>query len=413
MKVLTQRQFRRIRGLRMEILKRTQNLTHRALNNFLGFWPWGIQTSPEALEQIQKYLHSNNGIRSDFVDTLNWFNRGNPRDDKSLADFFVRFYQDFHRITHQLPNQGSSLIPDSPLFRLRHYQKDQRPYLGPLLDLQAELKAAPGKITSAHLFGSYATADFIPGWSDVDMLLILSHSSIQDSDHLLATKNLVHQLQRHLFTIDPLQLHGFFILTQVDFEWYPQHYFPLLLFEHAVSLYKSYTTYEIIERDDKRERVNTFLQQADYFNNLSNSGVIPHTYIERKLFFHKIFSFPLYFLQALDIHCYKKDSFDICKANYPQFKWEVIDQPSHWMRTRPYATNLEKSLRQLSGMHPRLGARMLESRAYRWMHRYREPFWQVGESQMKSLIQEISQLSLACKTFVRESFTITSGYAIS
>lgn len=395
-------------------IRALQNAMHQLLGQFLGFWPWGAACDPgvEMNRSLQE-LRANWGTGqqkegglpgfSEFqallasVDSLDQVPAHTS--NRLAATLLCTFYQEFGQQI-DLPATDEEPWPVCPPFAPQDYRPEQRPYLNPFQALQETLDANRERFVGAYLFGSYASQDFIPGWSDADVLLVLDQSCFLDEQSLLETRTLLLQQQRHLFEVDPLQLHGFFTLTWADLRWYPQSYFPLILFDFSRALLEPDSSLLVRTRDDSQERLEIFRQQTDYITRLVRSGWVPGSPVERKVFFHKVFTYPLYFLQALGIHCYKKHSFEIARVTCPEFDWSCIDRATEWMRTRQTHNRLEGLIRRLAGMNPYASACLLQSRIYRLANRVRAPMWQVSDGEIRQLIADMARLATQCSAYI-------------
>ncbi len=395
-------------------LKMLQNAMRQLLGQFLGFWPWGVACDPDAgmgrsLQELRtnwQTIQQTGGDLPGFSRTqallasVDLLDHASSRPwDRLAAALLCAFYQEFDQQT-ALPAVEESSWPVCPAFDPQDYRPEQRPYLNPFGALQRTLDANRDRFVGAYLFGSYASQDFIPGWSDADVLLVLDRSCFQDERSLLETRALLLQQQSRLFEVDPLQLHGFFTLTWADLGWYPQSYFPLVLFDFSRSLLDPGASLVVREREDSQERLEIFRQQTDYIIRLAHSNWIPGSPVERKVFFHKVFTYPLYFLQALGIHCYKKHSFEIARATCPEFDWACIDRATEWMQSRQTDTRLEGLIRRLARMKPYASACLLQSRLYRLANRVRVPMWQVSDEEIRQLIADMARLATQCSAYI-------------
>ena len=373
----------------------------------MGFWPWGkgcsgregngfspfrafadkrIPASDRDVARLVEFEAMTSGFANLPI---------NQAGEELEAAFLCSFYNKFALLDDLLAGNDSKRITCS-IYDSEMYSLDQRKFLRPIEKIREALVVNQDKLLGAYLFGSYASYDFIPGWSDADILLILSPKCFESPRTLLEVRDLLLHLQAYLVQIDPLQLHGFFVLTWADLIWYPQVYFPCALFERSLALLDYDEPLEVWERDDEVERVEIFDAQVAYFTKLRLSGRLPQTHVERKLFFHKAFTLPLYFLQATGMHCYKKESFAIACQKYPQLDWDCLSLPTAWMRERPNEMGFERMVSRLPGMDPYRRACLLWSKAYRWAHGLRRPFWQVSPGEFQKVVEDITNLAVSC-----------------
>ncbi len=393
-------------------VRRAQNLMHRQLGDFLGFWPWRsgwripAHHSIDPLVALDRELARFEDYRGEELSTfrtrLNQI-AGDVSPGKiasyQAAEILCAFYGDFQAIAN-LPAQTQKVKPACTVFDPANYISEQRTHLRPLAALRQALETNRALFWGAYLFGSYATHDFIPGWSDADVLLVLSPACFSDPAVLLKVRQQILQWQKHLFQIDPLQLHGFFIITWADLHWYPEYFFPLILFDYAYSLLEGDETAIITCRNDRAERLDTFRQQTEHIIRVHTSGNLPKTQKEAKLLFHKAFTLPLYFLQAQGIRCYKRESFALARQSAPELNWRCLDEPTRWMRTCANHTRLEYAIRQLTGFNPYAGAHLLQSRPYQWLNRVGNPLWDVHPDKMRHFIANVATLASASMEYI-------------
>lgn len=400
-------------------LREAQNAAHQALSNYMGFWPWGNDVDTDPTHWMRPFLTLDASYVAATAESR--IDPGLPKFSELLRDNAMRdnamenrhgrvggdraeqllcaFYTEFATLK-DLPGAIHEPISNVRPFDIDDYSQDSRGHLGPLEDLRSQLVDGAGKIDAAYLFGSYATGDYIPGWSDVDVLLVLSSTCFGSAKSLRDTKEFIAGLQKYVYRVDPLQLHGFFVLTCADLNWYPQYYFPLVLFETSKSLLGLDQSMSFNTRDDSAERIDVFTSQVQYFRELHSSDQLPINHIDRKLFFHKIFSFPLYFLQAVGTHCYKRESFEIARTRYPEFGWGCLDEPTNWMRSRPNLVGLETVVERLFGASPTKRAMLLQSSLYRGASRFRKPLWGVERQELKRVVGEVAALAECCADYV-------------
>lgn len=86
------------------------------------------------------------------------------------------------------------------------------------------------------LYGSYATCDFT-AWSDIDIVIIVNSNVFAKKKNLLLLQEWLLEKQKYLYFCDPLQHHGFFIITSDEMQYYPEIYLPLCVFENGISFF--------------------------------------------------------------------------------------------------------------------------------------------------------------------------------
>jgi RNAse (barnase) inhibitor barstar len=214
-------------------------------------------------------------------------------------------------------------------FDIASFSKRDRNYVKPL----EELRKFGERYLSEHslgfyLHGSMSTRDYVRGWSDVDTLIIVKNTTLNDPKKLLELRKKLYQSTAYFYMIDILQHHGHFILTEYDMGYYPQTYFPLVLFDFSKSFFKDcYKTFYL--RDDYVERINSLWNVVRYFREKDLSKKKFDNLYEKKLFLHNILLFPTIYLQAKGFHTYKKYSFEKARKDFDGELWNVVDKASY------------------------------------------------------------------------------------
>ncbi|MCH7536035.1 MAG: hypothetical protein IH948_09920 [Bacteroidetes bacterium] len=102
-------------------------------------------------------------------------------------------------------------------------------------------------ISSFWLHGSFATLDFMPGYSDCDATVIIDGDSCTDAVTLVSMRNKMSRISSSLHSIDPLQHHGLFVTTEYDLLCYQQSFFPLQIIERSVEILKDASGIDYVE----------------------------------------------------------------------------------------------------------------------------------------------------------------------
>jgi hypothetical protein len=175
----------------------------------------------------------------------------------------------------------------------------------------------PSFIKSFFIHGSFSTMDYVNGISDLDTLIIIKDETLLDSNKLLELHHTCYQSLFYFYQIDPLQHHGYFVLTEADLLFYPQNYFPILLFNYSTSVFGS-DDVKIKLRDNTKEREEIFLQTVNY---LKENRPSDYTNIyQYKLYFQVLQLLPIAYLQKYNINIYKKNSFEKFYEYFPESK---------------------------------------------------------------------------------------------
>ena len=261
-----------------------------------------------------------------------------------------------------------------PSFRPTHYQRLDALYFQPLLDLYEFVNERMSHYVS-HFFlhGSLATRDYSKGWSDVDTLVVVSKQTITDPIALKQFRELCLDAHLWLLAIDPLQHHGFIIVTDLDLEGYPSTFLPPAVLDYAVSMLSGADEITFKQRESHQDAIDGFLNRYHVFARAAETGLFGHhayrgEYLKGefqnahngmyqfKYFLESIMNLPAYFLEIQGAPCYKRDSFTSCRPLVPQDAWTIIEKASdvrrQWSQRQdhPYQGNaIPKWVQELVG----------------------------------------------------------------
>ncbi len=195
------------------------------------------------------------------------------------------------------------------------------PFIKPVLEIkefyEKELKE---HALGIFLNGSLATLDYKKGFSDLDCLIILKKETIESKEKLIELRKKIKKILPKFYEIDPLQHHGFQIITEQEMNYYPEHYFPTELFKHGVSLTDKNKELTFSIRNDEEEREFALKRLKEYFLNpkLNNDYRL-------KLYVSKLLLLPTIYLQSKGKHTYKKYSFEKAKNDLKNY-WPAIEK---------------------------------------------------------------------------------------
>lgn len=202
------------------------------------------------------------------------------------------------------------------------------PFLRPVLRLKnyAERHLIPF-IHAIYVHGSISTLDYVPGWSDLDTLVVVSKKTLTSPKEILRLKKKLYISRIFLHLIDPLQHHGHFIVTEIDFRYYPQTFFPTVLFKYSKLLAGKHAECVWI-RDDSFEKIHFLFRWHNRFREITkrvSQGEVLNPYLFREAIVSRILLLPTLLAQALGEYTYKKYSFDIMRERFSNDIWDIID----------------------------------------------------------------------------------------
>lgn len=184
-------------------------------------------------------------------------------------------------------------------------------------------------LVGAYVHGSLGTYEAIP-YSDFDALVILKDEVFASPWRLARTARKLNRARSIMLQFDPLQHHGWFVLTAAQLNAYPEEYFPLPLFEYAKALLPDQgQTLTVQPRA-------TPAHQQDGLKSLSTSIIdrverkrFPMNLYELKFVLSQFMLLPALYVQSRDGEgVYKKHSFDRARADFSEDDWRVMDEVS-------------------------------------------------------------------------------------
>lgn len=189
-----------------------------------------------------------------------------------------------------------------------------------------------------YLHGSVSTLDFC-NYSDVDTLCIVTKKAISDPARLVALQKQIIAMHRYFYEFDFLQHHGVFIITEYDLEYYPQTYFPLILFDYSTAIFQQSPELQFKTRDSRSDQVNCFCRHVDSIKRTYLEKAFPKNLCAFKQYLSTFMLLPVLYLEAKDTYCYKRSSFEICKDEFEPDAWAAMDQATairdRWSFTTP------------------------------------------------------------------------------
>ncbi|HKR04615.1 MAG TPA: hypothetical protein VJY62_08250 [Bacteroidia bacterium] len=160
-------------------------------------------------------------------------------------------------------------------------------------------KYLPGDLFGVYLHGSLATNEEI-FYSDFDALVILKQEIFKRPGRLSRIAEHLFKAEKFMLAKDPLQHHGWFVITEDDLKNYPEYYFPHELFRYSkcllgekeISIHLNENGYmadlqesfhKLCKSVVKKLESKTFLKNNYVFKNLlSEFMLLPAVYIQSK-----------------------------------------------------------------------------------------------------------------------------------
>lgn len=167
------------------------------------------------------------------------------------------------------------------------------------------------------------------GYSDVDALVVLRDHVFFRPDRLAKVAYRLSCAKRFMLQYDPLQHHGWFVMTERDFTAYPEHVLPLVTLQDAKVLIGE--THAVIHTSntspDHYRKIA--LRQTDRIIALLDKGWRPSNSYQLKSLLSEFMMLPVHYVQAKSgTGCSKRNSFQIAESDFSKNAWQVMDQVS-------------------------------------------------------------------------------------
>ncbi len=173
--------------------------------------------------------------------------------------------------------------------------------------------------------GSIGSRDYKPGWSDVDLFIIINNQYLISKNKLRDLRKITLNIKKLIMTYSILQLHGVYYSSEEQMKANYNEFFPIACLE----------TGQIINDLDKFELKipNNKESALNYFRSIYKNSKLLYNQIKIKkldifsqiLLFHRIYSFPFSFLQCLGFNIGKKESFKVLTTKFQDLFPKISD----------------------------------------------------------------------------------------
>jgi hypothetical protein len=245
---------------------------------------------------------------------------------RDLIGFLALFYREFGQFVSQI-HSNAGYRPRFNRFDEMEYPAGDRPYLFPFFQLRDYIcRNMKEYLVAAFVHGSIATIDYVKGWSDVDLLIVVNQETVTDPELLFQFRKKVIKSWPFLLHIDPFQHHGYFIFSEIDLNFYPQTYFPFILFDYSKSLFET-VPLVFHDRDSSREGKKELMDICRTLQTMSRRRI--YSLYIWKLYLHLLMLLPTLYLQFMGEYCYKKFSFEMIRNVFEKSDIELLAWVSH------------------------------------------------------------------------------------
>jgi hypothetical protein len=172
-------------------------------------------------------------------------------------------------------------------------------------------------LVGAYVLGSLGTYEEV-AFSDFDALVILGDEVFHVPDRLAGVARKINEGRAIMFDFDPLQHHGWFVLTESDLSLYPEYYFPMELLRHAKSLFSDQGLKLNIQIQDSSEKIRqTFDDLSHGILKRLTQKHFPQNMYQLKILLSQFMLLPALYVQLRDKKgIFKKFSFESARADF-------------------------------------------------------------------------------------------------
>jgi len=199
------------------------------------------------------------------------------------------------------------------------------------------LKHLKGDLLGAYVHGSIATGEEIL-YSDFDGLVILRKEVVKSPERL---KTVAKQLTRSnaiFYRYDPLQHHGWFVLTEQQLESYPEHFLPIATLRFAKAILpidgSQLILQPYINSDQSRIKFNILCESVVCRAERNQS--IRNMYQLKSLLSQFMLIPSLYIQSKTGKGVFKRDSFLKARVDFTAEDWAIMDDVSKLRETWHY-----------------------------------------------------------------------------
>lgn len=198
-----------------------------------------------------------------------------------------------------------------------------------ILDLRDYLKPVSDDLLSVVLHGS-AGDGRLTGYSDLDALVIIRNEVFSHPSKLVRLAKVLSAARMFMYRFDPLQHHGWFVLTEQDLLAYPEFILPLeairegcvLLGENNLTV-SSMVSDKAVYQAAARRLVRKLHQQL-------SDGWRPKNAYQLKSLLSEFMMLPVLYQQAIfGKGCSKRESFVKVSGSFKTATWNTMEEVSH------------------------------------------------------------------------------------
>jgi hypothetical protein len=189
-------------------------------------------------------------------------------------------------------------------------------------------KNVKNDLAGAYVHGSIGIGEET-GYSDFDALVILKDEVLADKDKLTDVAFHLNEARRFMFQMDPLQHHGWFVLTESDLKDFPETYFPAVLFQHAKSLFKDQGLELNLCIDAEKQNYTIPFKKLGHAIEKKIKNQRPANMYQLKNLLSEFMLLPALYVEARDQKgIFKKFSFESAQKDFSSEEWRIMNEVS-------------------------------------------------------------------------------------
>jgi len=209
-----------------------------------------------------------------------------------------------------------------------------------------------GDLAGAYIHGSLGTGEE-EEYSDFDALVILKNEVFKSRRRLMKVAGKLRESLHIMYDFDPLQHHGWFVLTEADLQHYNDSYFPVILFKYSRSLLEDTGRELHLAPVDSNADADKFFRNvaASILSKLDRTNY-PNNIYQLKSMLSEFMLMPALYMQACKGEgVFKKDSFQLAENALVCGFWESMREVSSIRKNWKY--DLSPSERwMMTRVHP-------------------------------------------------------------
>src|SRR5690606_31383751 len=259
----------------------------------------------------------------------------------SFIHYRIPYYKNSKKIFSVYRSITEEILMNETSVTISHYQFANSFALEMKEFLERKLS---NKLIGAFAHGSLGTDELI-SYSDFDGLVLLNHSAFQSPVAVYKTAIKLHKSERIMRKMDPLQHHGWFLITEKELNKYPVDYFPVMLFSRAKCLTgrNNLTIKYKLSSDDELQK--HFARFCNHLKRNIQKNAATSNYYDLKSMLSGFMLLPAIYLQLRHPEgVFKKESFDLLRKEMSQNDYQVMDSVSQirneWNYASPYRFNI-------------------------------------------------------------------------